>query len=277
MRVMKQAVRAVVVAGLLAAGAAAQAQTNAPSATTFARSSGALLERLGEVEAGRPATGVADPATRADLTAIQQVMAHFATPAFPVDGFNTFDSVCGRLNRLSVRYMLDGMGALRQPGPPPTSPDDIARLTARVTQLQSANAMRFQDELFIIVPAVTRCLNAHLPVLARFIAALPPEQLTPVRLDGARQMRRGMTTSLIGLLGSARDPAVRRPNQLAGLQAAGEVMPGYTRQLTLAQRAELRQLIAQLPRSSDAAVIDAERQIDAALSDTSCVELCLLP
>ena len=254
-----------------------QPRTVEPFATTFARSSAALLDRLGEVEGGRPAVGLADAATRADLTALEQAMTHFGTPDFPVDGLTSFDAVCGTLNRLSVRYALDGAGALRRPGPPPTSPTAIADLTARLSQVQTANAVRFQDELLILVPANMRCMAAHLPALAQFMAALPPEQLTPVRINGARQMQHGLASTLAGLLMSARDPAIRRANQLRGLRAATDAITAYARQLSPTQRADLRRSIASLGRSTDAEVVTAERQIDSVLADATCVELCLLP
>lgn len=76
-------------------------------------------------------------------------MDQFGTNAFPLDGLNSFDAVCGALNQLNVRYALDGLVAYRAGGGTADGP--------AIMPFMNRNALRFQDEVVLLTNRLIQC------------------------------------------------------------------------------------------------------------------------
>lgn len=261
---------AIVIAGH---GSAAAQESPKPA---FDNAIASLNERLGSVETG-PAIDTTDAAANAaDLAAIEQAMAAFGTPAFPVDGFASFENVCEPLNRLSVRHLLDGTAALRRPGDQQTPQgEEIAAFTAKLQALQVHNAARYEEAIVILSGSGIRCTAQHFPVLADHLASLPPHEITTVRLNGARQMRVGIARAVLGYMTALREPATTPANRARIHAYIGELAAPLAAALTPELRTEVLTMLGQLPPTDDAATLATTELLKAALATTECTQLCI--
>jgi hypothetical protein len=266
--------KAALAAALFAfAAAPALAQDSTPA--DFAKALASLNERLGTIETGPDIATTDAAANAADLAVIERALDVFGTPAFPVDGFATFESVCEAVNRLSVRHGLDGLSAMaRPPGSPPPTPDELQGLTTKVVALQTRNAARFPDAITVLAGGGMRCMVKHFPALTAMLSTLPEAELTPTRLKGADGMRRGGAQALLGFMTALREPGTTPPNKARVNAYVAEVAAPLAAVLTPPMRAELAARLDQLPPTQDAAVLATTVLLKAALADTSCEGLC---
>ncbi|MFM7378863.1 MAG: hypothetical protein ACKO1O_12180 [Erythrobacter sp.] len=266
-----KAALAATLAALVAAPALAQDSTPAD----FARAVASLSERIGTIETGPEIATTDQAANAADLAVIERALGAFGTPAFPVDGFATFESVCEAVNRLSVRHGLDGVSAMaRPPGSPPPTPAELQVLTAKVVALQSRNAARYPDAVTVLAGGGMRCMVKHFPAITAFLADLPEAELTPARLKGADGMRRGGSTALLGFMIALREPATTPANKLRITAYVAEVATPLAAVLTPPMRADLGAKLDQLPPTQDAAALASTELLKAALAYTTCEGLC---
>lgn len=269
-----QWIKASLAAALIIAGCGtAMAQDNPKVA--FESAVNALNQRLGTVETG-PAIGDTDAAANAaDIAAIELALSALGTPAFPLEGFTSFETICEPLNRLSVRHVMDGSAALGRPkDASPPEGEELNALIAQIQALQLRNASRYEEKIIILSGSGLRCMVMHFPFLADHLAGLPAAELTPVRLNGARQMRMGSARSLLGYMVALRDPATTPANK-ARLQAyVAELAAPLASALTPALRRELTTTLAQLPPTSDPEVLAATELLTSSLATTECVQLC---
>jgi hypothetical protein len=271
-RAITTALAAAMLAG--ASSPAAAAPAAGPQAA-FAQAVEALSARLGPAESGPDIEATDAAANAADLAVIEQALDAFGTPAFPVDGLATFDSVCDPLNRLSVRHGLDGITALRRPADaaPPT-PAEMQVFTGQLRALQLRNAARHQDAMTVLSTGVLRCMVRHFPALSEFLAGLPEADLTPVRLDGARKMRQGTVQSLLGFMIAMRDPTTTPANRARLRAYLVEVADPLSAALTPDLRTYVSTMIGQLPATTDADALAATDLLKAAMATTACEGLC---
>jgi hypothetical protein len=262
-------------AAAMTALAAGPAAAQEPPPEAFAKAITALSERLGPAESGPDIESTDRAANAADIVVIEQALAAFGTPAFPLDGFATFDSVCDPLNRLSVRHGLDGITALRRPADaaPPT-PEETQVFTSQLRALQLRNGARHQDAMTVLSVGGLRCMVRHFPVLSAFLAELPEAERTPIRLDGARKMRQGAAQSLLGFMIAMRDPTTTPANRARLRAYLIEVAEPLAGALTPDLRIYVSTMIDQLPATSDADAQATTDMIRAAMATTACEGLC---
>lgn len=261
----------------LLSGISSAAAAQETSAAAFVRAAMALDQRLGPIETGPLVAATDSAANASDIATIERAMAAFATPAFPVDGFTTFERVCEPLNRLSVRHALDGASALRRPaGAAPPNAQETAAITAQLQALRQQNAVRHQDAMIILSTSSTRCTVAHFPVLAQFLAGLPSAELTPVRIGGVTQMRLGIAQTLFGAATALRQDGTSAANRGRLLALINDLATPFSRALTPELRREFQTALQGLPATTDAQTLAATAALSAALRDEGCAELCLV-
>ena len=257
-------------AAVLAAFPATASTTPAPSVEqAFVTAVDGLLARIGAVESGSPAIGMDDAAVRAQFSAIDAGMAQLGTAAFPVDGYATFETVCSRLNQVGIRYVMDGLPSIRPAGG--GVPDQSA-----MTRLSLANAVRFQQELGIVLDGSLNCFAHHMPSLAAMVAAFPPGTLTPQRIEGLRGMRRGITAMILGQMISARDAGLRAATRERAARSTAQWIVPLARQLSVAERRALADQIVALQPAVAADLAPYQATVLTALASTECIELCAI-
>lgn len=251
----------------------ALAQDPAPSA--FGEAVASMTARLGPIETGPSIDTTDTAANAADLAVIERGLDTFGTPAFPVDGFATFESVCDPINKLSVRHLLDGLSAIaRPPGAPPPTPEELTVLTGKLQALQLRNAARYPDAMTVLGGGAMRCMVKHLPALTAFLADLPPAELTPIRLKGADGMRRGGSQALVGFSISLREAGTSPANKTRIRAYIAEVAAPLAAAMTPAMRTELASTLDALPPTADADTLATTELLKAELAVTTCEGLC---
>ncbi|WP_143738099.1 hypothetical protein [Erythrobacter donghaensis] len=271
---MKTTLKAGLAAALVILACGPLAAQESPQ-QAFTAAVGSLTQRLGPVESGLEIATTDAAANAADLAAIEQALDAFGTPAFPLDGFATFESVCEPLNRLSVRHVLDGASALRRPADAaPPSAAEIQTFTAQLQTLQLQNAARYQDAVTVLSAGGLRCMVKHFPTLSAFLAGLPEAERTPIRIDGARKMRQGGAQTLIGFTMALRDPATTPANKARLSTYLAEVADPLAAALTPELRAYVTATIDQLPATQDADALATTALVTTAMATTACEDLC---
>jgi hypothetical protein len=262
-------------AAALLAFAAGSVAAKEPEAAAFAKAIASLDARLGPVETG-PAIDTTDAAANAaDIAVIEKAMGALGTPAWPIEGLATFDSVCSELNRLSVRHLLDGIAAIaRPPGSPPPTPEETRELVGKVQALQLRNSARYPDAMAVLGGSAMRCMVRHFPAMTEYLAGVPAAELTPTRLKGADTMRRGAMQALLGYSQWVRDPAISPANKARLTAYVAEVAAPLAATLTPPLRAELAGQLASLPPTADPDVLATTALLASALAITTCEGLC---
>jgi len=263
------------VAAALMAFGASQASAQASDRAAFDAAVKAFTERLGPAESGPEISTTDTAANTADLAVIERALDVFGTPAFPVEGFATFETVCEPLNRLSVRHGLDGISAYaRPPGSPPPTPDELRALVDKTVALQTRNAARYPDAVTVLAGGVMRCMVKHFPALAAVLADLPKEDLTPTRLKGADGLRRGSSQALVGFSISLREPGTSPANKARVRAYIAEIAAPLAAALTPQMRADLVAKLDSLPPTNDTEVLATTELLKSAMAITTCEGLC---
>lgn len=242
----------------------------------FENAINALEKRLGTLEGG-PAIDSSDAAANsADIAAIEQAIDQFGTPAFPLDGLASFENVCGRLKQLSVRYRMDGVATLNKP--PDASSLQEDELNTMVEQLQALmvrNMISHEDAVLTLTGSQARCTVKHFPAFVDLLSSLPPEEITPVRLEGLRQVRVGMSQWLLGSMMALREPTTS-PTSKARIQTyISDMATPMATAMTPEMRAEMLIVLDQMIPSLDAETQALTDELTSAFMTTDCIELCV--
>jgi hypothetical protein len=136
------------------------------------------------------------------------------------------------------------------------------------------NAIDFQAELTTLQPFHIHCMELQMPLLEEFIRALPPDQMTPVRRDGLAKMRNGYAQMLTGMLQNMGDANFGVGYRGAVTNAIADASPALVSVLSLAQRAQLLEVVKQGESSTPSDFKAARARIEKALKNPACSELC---
>lgn len=269
-------IKATLAAAIMALGAApALSQAQESPQARFNTAVNALNTRLGTVETGPAIDSTDAAANAADLAAIEQAVGSLGSPAFPLEGFATFGAVCEPLNKLAVRFALDGLPALSRPaGAPPLTPDETTTAMGEVRALQLRNVVRHQDAVTILSGNGIGCMVKLFPALTAHLAGLPPEELTPTRLGGVRQMRLGGTQAMLGFMISLRETTTTPANKVRLRAYVADIAQPLAAALTPEQRTNMITTLAGLPPTQEADVLAVTEVLKSALATTECTGLC---
>lgn len=223
---------------------------------------------LGSLEAVKAPPPFSDPANRARYDAVRETMAVFGTDAFPVDGMNSFETVCALINEASVKHMFVGVAALKKPGM------SQAQLTAALRLATQKNAQTYQNETVLLTVANLHCMTAHLPFLSRFAEGLKPSEFTSVRRDGLEQMGKGLANTVFGLATHAMTPGALPENSRTAMDAAVRYAPAVVTFTSPTTRKAVVTRMAQLLTVIPAEFRAAFLKVKAILQDQSCSAIC---
>lgn len=271
---MKRSLAASVAAALIMLGAS-EASAQGADRAAFDGAVKALTARLGPTETGPAIESTDAAANAADLAVIEQSLEQLGTPAFPIDGFATFEAVCEPLNALAVRHTLDGLSAIaRPPGAPPPTPAETTVLMGKVQALQVRNVARYPDQTTVLSAGGMRCMIKHFPMLTAHLDGLPAAELTPTRLAGAQSMRRGGAQALLGYAMALRELGTSSRNKARLRAYIAEMSEPLAATLTPELRANLIAQLDLLPPTRDPDTQATTQLLKAAMATTTCEGLC---
>jgi hypothetical protein len=243
-------------------GAAALVLTTAcggdePAATAdttpaFTAAADAVMARLSKPGAAPDST---DPAVKAFEEASMRGMTALGTPALPVDGFTSFDGLCGKAGAVAGAWAALGTGGVAESDKP---------------ALMERNVTRYLDQLFTPLLFSAHCAAEHLPFIESTVSVNDLRD----KKAAIEQVRGGVHQQVSGLLemaGSAElDPArkARIADLLAADAAKFAIVLDAGRRKSLAERVEeIRPALPEPSRSK----VDAIRS---GLVQAPCGKLC---
>lgn len=183
--------------------------------------------------------------------------------SYGVADLNSLLDVCGKANAANMTYVLFGLKSLG------TTVDPV-----QVQVLAGKNMLKYQDEIFPLSSFLNKCMATQLPLMAKFLEALPPGDNTDARKKGIRQFREGIFGLYASALSSIAQNAIserHRTNLLASLANTANVY-------ATALPAERRQAIMQMAEASTQRAPQSLRgnllRIAAAMKEAECATLC---
>ena len=233
--------------------------TPAPAfAAEFEKSADALAAKLGKPGEKAQMPAADDPAVAAFDAQAAKAMTALGTPELPVDGFGTFESLCGRTAEIVGAYVGAGAGTGNAAG-------------AEERKRMEANVERYLDQMFTPLLFAAHCSAAHLPFLE--------ERIDPADTSKAaalQQVRSGAFAQAVSLiqLAAADDLDPARKGRIVDLLA--QDAPSFAIALDKKQRAQVGRLAdglrARLPEDSRG---QADR-IKAGFENAPCGKLCAM-
>jgi hypothetical protein len=121
---------------------------------------------------------------------------------FEPNDLGNLQAMCGVANQLSVGYVLFDVGS-------EVNASDPQEITQRkILELRVNNFFRYQAEMTKVAPFLIWCLAKQIRPTEIFFDKLPPEQITPIRLQGLAQTNSGIEGIYLGFLSSVQDAKI---------------------------------------------------------------------
>jgi len=215
----------------------------------FTTAADALVATL---QAGAPAAS--DPAVVAFEAEADKALRTLGTPALPLNGFDSYDALCGKTATIVSAYVNLGVDQLPE---------------ASKAEAMVRNVTQYLDQMFTPLLFSTHCTAAHLPFVEE-------ETVDDVSGQAAAllQIRGGAHQQVTGLLQMAGDPILDAARRRRIVDLLGADAASFAIILSLAQRQELAAMVdtvkASLP-DADQAAADA---VKAELTAAPCGPLC---
>jgi len=176
--------------------------------------------------------------------------------------------VCDKANRKVMSYMLFD---LRNHVDKSMSAEALQQAVLR---LEQRNVLTYQDELPELQPFEIRCMARQTPLLARFIERLKPEEITPVRLRGLEQGRKGIDGFFLGTLFSANDISLSEHYRVSMLKALAETASQFVPIMKQDEREKLELTAKAASNSAPESLKGYIETIAKNLAQSTCEGLC---
>lgn len=185
------------------------------------------------------------------------------------DLFGLLD-VCEKANKFGMAYLMDQVGpGFRQSGLFQKSKVNVAKRMAE-------NSVKYQDELKVFYPFLIDCSAIQLTLIEPFWKSLPVDQRTQIRINGIKQMQRGILQVYVGVLASLGDSSFKASFKDSLLASALYAAPVMAAALSLDKRNEILRRIGQLKKTAPRRYIKAFDSIYQDFSSKKCNEICQL-
>jgi hypothetical protein len=159
-------------------------------AQDFAQAGDALIARLGAPGEKAEMPPPSDPAVAAFEKQAAAAMTALGTPALPLDGFKTLESLCGKTVAIVGAYVGAGAGA-----------QGAADEPAAQRQRMEANLELYFDQMFTPLLFSAHCSAAHMPFIEGEV-----DPADTAKAAAVRQVRDGAFSQATGLMQMAGDP-----------------------------------------------------------------------
>lgn len=238
---------------------------------SFLAAADALVPRLGTPPGSAGSVpAVTDPAFVRFSAQADAAAELIGTPAFPVTGVETMETLCGVSAKVTVGYLLSGLTSQTRPNM------SQAEVQAVTQQVLAANAAKYTDALLPVLIFAVECNAAHFPAFEAFVAKVPAREMTPIRAQGARQVRDGNKNQVSGMLTILSDPALdgaTRSKIVNSLARRGDDLASV---LNLEQRREFVAQAVPLRASLPSSLAGKFDEFVNAMRRTDCGAMCSL-
>ena len=224
----------------------------------FEKSADELAARLTAPGGDGQMPAPTDPVVTAFDAQATKALAALGTPALPVDGFETFQELCGRTAKIVGAYI--GAGASGGSG-----------VAGADRKQMETNVARYLDQMFTPLLFAAHCSASHLPFLEK--------QVDPADTSKAaalQQVRSGAFAQTVGLmqLAAADDLDAGRKRRIADLLAQDAA--SFAIALNPQQRRQVAQMAAELKPALPEDVRAQADKIKAGFESAPCGKLCAI-
>jgi hypothetical protein len=217
----------------------------------FIAAADALAAKMGKPGEKADMPAADDPAVKAFNAEAERGLTALGTDAMPVDGFTTFEKLCGKAATIVGTYVSAGGAGGAAP------------------QQMAANAERYMEQMFTPLLFAAHCSAAHMPFLEEQAG-----DLDPAKKGALEQMRNGATAQAVGLIQLSGDESVAGPRRQQILDLLARDAANFALGMTPDQRAQVVQMAAQLrERLPDDQKAKADT-IRTAFEETKCGRIC---
>jgi hypothetical protein len=248
----------------------ASAAAGAHDFAAYAEASAQLTRLAAETTRLHRMPRASDPAVGKLIATLSDDKRFLGGGAFRTEDLGQMMEMCNAANRADMAYVLFDLGRYVDK----SMKDDPARVAAITQKVVVKNILMFQDEVTPLISFAMRCLGQQTILLADFFKALKPEEITPIRLQGLAQMRRGIFSSYIGAATTTTDTAIRMPNRKRMLDAIAEVAPIFSEVLQLPERAQIHDFALNARAKAPPELAAQLQRIIDAMSSKRCEDLC---
>ena len=243
---------------LLAVGCGREANDEAPAAPalvqSFASAADALEARTGKPGERSDMPAASDPVVQTFDEQTGKAMTALGTDALPIDGFASFDRLCGRTANIVASYALAGTQGLAGPAQ---------------QQRMIANVEQRLDQIFTPLLFSAHCTAEHLPFLEGRIDASDP-----AKLQAVKQVQDGVAQQVLGLLQMASDSSVDADKRRRIMELAVADAPKFALGLTAAQRAQLAAAAKEVEKMLPAELRPHAQKLGAQITQAECGKIC---
>ena len=265
---MKSLLTCLTTACLSLAASQAIGQVPANPHAAYMEAGAKMQERIAQSAAKGDMPRITEPETRALLEVLSDSDRFLESQVYDAGNIGQLMEICGQANRVSMAYALSG---LKEHVAPQATAEDISR---QMVSLMEANIMSFPQELERLHPFLLRCLATQIQPLTAFMADLPPQELTPVRLAGLNQLRGGLVNSYAGNLSSIGNQALAPSYRRRVLRAMAESSAIFASALQLPTRQQIVKAATAILADAPADSRPDIETIIKAMSDPDCTGLC---
>jgi hypothetical protein len=232
--------------------------TSADLAGDFAGTADALIAKLGAPGQKADMPQAADPAVRAFDEQAGKALTALGTPALPVDGFKTFDSLCGKTAAIVGAWIAAGGSAQGASADP-----------AAQRKNMEANLERYFDQVFTPLLFAAHCSAAHMPFLEGEVEAGDTSKAAAVK-----QIRDGAFGQATGLMQMAGDPKLEMDRRRRIVDMLAADAPNFALALAPAQRRDAAALATELRGTLPEEARPAADRIRAGFETKACGKIC---
>ncbi|HEX8668361.1 MAG TPA: hypothetical protein VF727_08325 [Allosphingosinicella sp.] len=227
-------------------------------AADFGKAADALTAKLKEGGRTSQLPGADDPAVKAYDEQAQKGLTALGTPALPVKGFDSFQSICGKAAAIVGAYVNAGVEQ-KSPG------------TDAAAAQMSSNVERYLDQMFTPLLFAAHCSAAHMPFLEETVDTSDTSKRAAID-----QVRGGAFAQVTGMIQMAGAPDMDEARRRRVLDLLASDAPNFAVAMSQPQRREVIALAQQVRGAVPADVQPQADKVRAAFEQAKCGKLCSL-
>lgn len=223
---------------------------------SFASAADALSARLAAPGGQTQIPPASDPAVLAFDRVTGKAMAALGTDALPLNGFESYEALCGKTATIMQTYVASGI---------PEEMGEAQRLAA-----MEQNAARHMDQMFTPLLFSAHCAAAHMPFIDKTVSA---GDMTG-QAEALAQVRGGAFGQASGLIEMAGSGDLKPAQQLKIVDTLAIDAGKFAAVLSKAQRSQLAAMANQMARTLPQDVRSKVEAIKAGFEQAPCGKLC---
>ncbi|HEY0149124.1 MAG TPA: hypothetical protein VGB70_08960 [Allosphingosinicella sp.] len=220
----------------------------------FAQAADALVAKTGTPGAKAEMPAANDPAVQAFEAQAAKAMTTLGTDALPVDGFDSYQDLCGKAATIVGAYAAAGTSG-----------------TAGAAQQQKmeANIDAYMDQMFTPLLFAAHCNAAHMPYLDGEAGGAASDKKAAIG-----QVRQGMFAQVLGLVQMASDSSFTPERRRRIVELLATDASNFALGMGTQERAQVLQAVTQLRASLPADLQPQADTIRQKIESAKCGAIC---